>query len=142
MPKFRLTDRQRRDIVTRFQFGTYTQTALAQEFGVSRKTIYRVLWEAGVINGSRMAVTPEQGRILNLVRHHGLTAESLERALAMPTLSPSNIRKAMLNMDYTDLARYTGDLLRQKTVADMETEAQAQATRRQRQGEMEQEALV
>lgn len=142
MSRFRLTDRQRKDVATRYQFGTYTQTQLAKEFGVSRKTIYRTLWEAGLLGTKRLSLTPEQSRILNLVQHHGLAADSLERALSMPTLSPSNIRSALLNMSYDDLARYTGSVLRQKAVADVQAEAQAEAARRQHQGEMQQGALV
>lgn len=100
-----LNDYEKNQVLVQFQEGA-TQQDIARQWEVSRSTVQRVLIEAGAIAprgagkpGNAVRVVPklsdEDRKILALVRHYKLNAESLARALSSPALTSNNIVQVM-----------------------------------------------
>lgn len=81
-----LDDEQKEDIVRRYRTSFWTQTELGSLHGVHRRTIYRVLVEAGVITAGRL-VSPQEVQMLDLLKKQGYnTPTKLRRAFYQKTL--------------------------------------------------------
>lgn len=72
----KLKSHQMREIHELHQTGVWTQDQLAARFGVSRKTIYRVLVARGVIT-PRLELTIEEQRMIRLIRGRKVTLRQL-----------------------------------------------------------------
>lgn len=114
MAQSKLTDEQKLHIAecyTSDQF--WTQDKLASTYHVSRKTIYRVLLDLGVLQ-PKESLAPGSARIVEVVKAHGLDAETLILALNQPILSRDNMLAVLAKMDLPDLHTLFADVVQLK----------------------------
>lgn len=141
----KLTDKQRHAIANHFQFGERNQTRTAEAMGFSRRTVQRVLLEKGLIKPTAR-VSRDKAAILEVVARHDLDAETLEKALAVPALTASNIHQHLTRLPAEQLSMLFYNITRQQVIQDIRRNAQAQLQAEQAapagNGAMQQEALV
>lgn len=79
-----------KDHITRLYRGGYhTQADLAQQFGLSRRTVGRILAEAG-INPSYVQVTPQQKILVDICEEFGISPGTLRAALRQRFALPAD----------------------------------------------------
>ena len=110
----KLTESQKDHVVQSYQGGgQWTQDRLAELYGVSRKTIYRILQQAGVLETPQL-LSPGSARIVELVRARGLDADLLEQALDQPILSRNNMIAVLAALPLTELQVLFADVIQRK----------------------------
>jgi len=113
MAQSKLTDDHKLHIAQCYSSGAWTQDRLAELYDVSRKTIYRVLHECGVLT-EKEVLSPGSARIVEVVKAHGLDAKSLEAALNTAVLSRDNMILVLAKMDLADIETLFNDVVQQK----------------------------
>lgn len=103
MRRHKLTDTQKAFVVNGYVQGKQTQTALADMFGVHRKTIQRVLLEKGAIAPPGQLTQDEQ-QMLDMVKAQNLNPFKLRQVLSAPLLNYPNIVEFMEQLDFKQLA--------------------------------------
>lgn len=76
----KLVDTVREEIARNYETKGWSQKYLAQTYGVSTRTIQRILKEYGVLP-QRIAWTADQEKIVRIVKRYDLTAEQLTEKL-------------------------------------------------------------
>lgn len=141
----KLTDKKRQQVADHYLFSGKRQQDTADAFGISRRTVQRILLEKGMIAPTDR-VSKQKAEILQIVNDHGLDADSLHRALNMTPMTPGNVQQHLVNLPTDQLLNLFYNITRQQVVRDIRRSAQAQqqaeATARQTDGSMQQEALV
>lgn len=104
MPKKRLTAEQK-DLIETSWVNGQSQTKLAEIFGVSPRTINRVLQEAGRLAPEGMsaelkrkgknALTKDQAKCLEILGERKIDSKALEMILQTPILNSSNMVNAV-----------------------------------------------
>lgn len=115
MSRNKLTDAQKQHICACYTApnSLWTQDALSALYSVSRKTIYRVLQQAGVLPTPQV-LSPGSARIVEVAKAHGLDAEQLAQVLDAPLLSRNNMIAVLAKMDYPDLKVLFDDVVQLK----------------------------
>lgn len=114
MAQSKLTDDQKLHIGECYSSdGFWTQDKLAETYNVSRKTIYRVLNELGLLS-PKESLSPGSARIVELVRSLGLDEQSLYQALNQPVLSRDNMVAVLAKMDLPDIETLFNDVVQHK----------------------------
>lgn len=106
----KLSAEQKQLIVKSYEAGN-TQTALAELYGVGRRTIQRILIEAGLLPPTGMAedlkrkgyklFTEDQQKILAICKESDIDSERLTQLMQQPSLNAGNMIKtfALLNAE-------------------------------------------
>lgn len=82
MAKAKLSDAEKRRIVFDYTECFYTQEEIANAYGVHRKTIYRVLQEAGALT-LRYTVSAKEKALIDLLKAYDVTSpDKLDSALS------------------------------------------------------------
>lgn len=113
MAQSKLTDDHKLHIAQCYSSGAWTQDRLAELYDVSRKTIYRVLLEAGVLE-VKESLSPGSARIVEVVRSLGLDAKTLEAALNTPALTRDNMVAVLAKLELADLNVLFADVVQCK----------------------------
>lgn len=113
MSQRKLTDDHKLHIAQCYTSGAWTQDGLAKLYNVSRKTIYRVLHEAGVLE-VKESLSPGSARIVEVVRSLGLDEHTVEAALNTPVLSRDNMVAVLAKMELADIETLFNDVVQQK----------------------------
>lgn len=123
MAKPKLTDDQKLHIAECYQGGTWKQEDLAKLYNVSRKTIYRALLELDVLGTPHVPaeqpylLDPASARIVEVVKAHGLDAETLYQTLNAPALTRENIILTLANLSLGDIHALLQDVIATKSAA-------------------------
>lgn len=80
MKKQPLTDETKQEIIDNYLYRSFTQEELAGRYHVHRKTIYRVLKEAGALP-PRQVCTANEVTMLAALRKHKVTPNKLNKLL-------------------------------------------------------------
>jgi hypothetical protein len=118
MAQSKLTDDHKLHIGECYSSGAWTQDRLAELYDVSRKTIYRVLSDLGLLQPREDVLSPGSARIVELVRSLGLDEHSLYQALNQPVLSRDNMVAVLAKMELADIEVLFNDVVQQKHLAN------------------------
>ena len=91
-------------LVEWFKAGHSNQTELAEIFKTSKRTVKRVLIEAGIYPAATSRVTDRMRAFMAIVDEYGLEPEGLAQALAAPALVHENVQEYLNNCTPTKLA--------------------------------------
>lgn len=114
MTQRKLTDDHKLHIGQCYASGVWTQDRLAELYQVSRKTIYRVLSELGLLKLPENVMSPGSARIVEVVRSLGLDEHTVEAALNTPVLSRDNMIKVLARMELADIETLFNDVVQLK----------------------------
>ena len=87
-----------------FRADIFNQTELAEKFKTSKRTVNRVLVEAGISPAPVSRVTDRMRAFMAIIDEYGLEPEGLAQALAAPAMIPSNVQEYLNNCTPTQLA--------------------------------------
>ena len=87
-----------------FRADIFNQTELAEKFKTSKRTVNRVLVEAGIYKAPVSRVTDRMRAFMAIVNQHGLEPEGLARALAAPALNRGNVQEFLNQSTPNELA--------------------------------------
>ena len=102
-----ITSQEKREIAHKYTVDEMTQTDLASEYLVSRRTIQRVLQEMGVLKYNEKQpryVTEEEEAILSRVKRRGLTSMSLERLMENNGVTKDTVQRFLTQLEPVELA--------------------------------------
>lgn len=116
------------------------QKRIAEYFGVSTRTIYRVLEEAGRIVTHRN-LTDRDKDTLALVRQAGIGVPELKERLTRPLLTPHTLIQAVASMTNEQLGGFLVNVTRYRVDREALERKAAADMHRARNGEMHQEKL-
>lgn len=115
MARSKLTDDQKLHIGECYSSDQFwTQDKLAETYNVSRKTIYRVLTDLGLLKPREVVLSPGSARIVELVHSLGLDEHSLYQALNQPVLSRDNMVAVLAKMELKDIESLFADAVQLK----------------------------
>jgi hypothetical protein len=118
MARNKLTDDQKLHIGECYASGVWTQDRLAELYDVSRKTIYRILLDLGLLQPKEGALSPGSARIVELVRSLGLDEHNLYQALNQPVMSRDNMVAVLAAMELPDIETLFNDVVQRKHLAN------------------------
>jgi hypothetical protein len=87
-----------------FQQDIFNQTELAEKFKTSKRTVNRVLVEAGIAPVPTSRVTDRMRAFMAIIDEYGLEPEGLAQALAAPALILENVQQFLNGCTPTQLA--------------------------------------
>jgi len=76
-----------------FRADIFNQTELAEKFKTSKRTVNRVLVEAGISPPPVNRITDRIRSFMAIVDEYSLEPEGLARALSTPALTPANVQE-------------------------------------------------
>ena len=87
-----------------FKADIFNQTELAEKFKTSKRTVKRVLVEAGISRPPVSRVTDRMRAFMVILNDHGLEPEGLAKALAAPALNRGNVQEFLNKSTPNELA--------------------------------------
>ena len=123
-----------------FQQGIFNQKELAEKFKTSKRTVNRVLVEAGISPAPVGRVTDRMRAFMAIIDGYGLEPEGLAQALAAPALNSTNVQEYLNNCTPSQLAglfyssgiaKIVEQIQAQRTQAGMDTTLSTKATQEQ-----------
>lgn len=98
-----------------------TQSHLADVYGVSRRSIQRVLIEAGELEDAKPAttrkvlVTFQEAQILEVIRKKDITLKKLNKVLKSPAFSEKNMLKYLSKLPLSEFGAFLKKLRSMRT---------------------------
>lgn len=89
-----------------FQQDIFNQTELAEKFKTSKRTVKRVLVEAGIAPAPVSRVTDRMKAFMAIIDQYGLEPDGLAQALAAPALIKENVQEYLNNCTPDQLAEF------------------------------------
>jgi len=104
----------------------YKQSDLAERWSVSRRTIQRVLIEAGELppDGSRVLLSIDDRNMLETLHHHKITNKTLVKILHSPQFNAKNVIKVLATIEepvFNSIFGAIQNARNQSKVADVST---------------------